>query len=374
MATNTLDHSSTDDSTQEKDSTEQIIIRESPDLWLKDGNLIIRTVSKDSPPTHTLYKVHKHILALHCSVFASLFDGPHDALDLGSEHRDGVPVMDLSDDADDVRDFLKALYFSKETHRHSPPTAPGRRNVFPLSYHGILRLAAKFDAQDLRDLLVPLLKADWPSVLDEWEALQDAASEQPWNEGGALDCTAAHPRSAVNTILLATECAVPDVLPAAFYELASAADFFPSDPFRAQVLSNAAKLSARQLFAMVAGRASIRGFVATAVIGHEIDAVISPACATRRRRLLTPCREYMAKWWDTQRSEAFYASDSLGWLRQTRDNCDKMVEEDVCPACIAWTKDFLVTTREALWRELPRFFDLKDEVSPNWGSPGPAST
>ncbi|KAI0312613.1 hypothetical protein OF83DRAFT_1176461, partial [Amylostereum chailletii] len=64
------------------------VIVKSTDLWLPDGNILLRTVF--TPPTsptpqHTLYKAHKGVLALHSSVFRDLFDGPQTAFDVGSE-------------------------------------------------------------------------------------------------------------------------------------------------------------------------------------------------------------------------------------------------------------------------------------------------
>ncbi|KAI0056175.1 hypothetical protein BV25DRAFT_1762065, partial [Artomyces pyxidatus] len=123
-----------------------------------------------------LCRVHKDILALHCTVFASLFDGPQDAFDTGSERHGGVPVVDLPDAANDVRDFLKALHFPQETQRHSRITSPVRNggwNVFPLSNRGIFRLAAKYDATEIAKLLRPLLVEDWPNVLKDWVFLHD---------------------------------------------------------------------------------------------------------------------------------------------------------------------------------------------------------
>ena len=82
----------------------------SPDLWLQDGTIVLRAVS---PHTHTLYKVHKSVLALHSSVFRDIFSGPQAAFDAGSEWYDGVPLMEMPDPPEDVDSFLKALYFSE---------------------------------------------------------------------------------------------------------------------------------------------------------------------------------------------------------------------------------------------------------------------
>ncbi|KAI0048877.1 hypothetical protein FA95DRAFT_985273 [Auriscalpium vulgare] len=94
----------------------------SADLWFNDGNIVVRSVAEGTPPIRTLYKLHEFILARHCSAFASLFNGPQEAFAAGSEHREGLPVMDLSDSAEDLKHFLKAFYIPEATHIHRPPS------------------------------------------------------------------------------------------------------------------------------------------------------------------------------------------------------------------------------------------------------------
>ncbi|KAI0055889.1 hypothetical protein BV25DRAFT_1995960 [Artomyces pyxidatus] len=122
------------------------VVHRSADLWLNDGN-IIKTCSKAAPAVHTMFKVHKSVLVLHCAAFSALFDaGPQAALDAASEHYDGLPVMALTDEPDDVRDNLKALYYPQDTLRHLSPLMPyytrGWRGV-AAQHAGVIRLAAK---------------------------------------------------------------------------------------------------------------------------------------------------------------------------------------------------------------------------------------
>ncbi|KAI0055195.1 hypothetical protein BV25DRAFT_1922020 [Artomyces pyxidatus] len=153
-----------------------------------------------------LYRVHKHILGLHCSVLGSLFDGLQAAFDVESKHHD-----DLPDAAEDVRDFLRALYFPKETQRHShlnTPVRDGRWNIFPDFYYGILRLAVKYDAAEIRDLLVPLLRADWPAVFEDWHRLQETLTAS----GPIEEYIEKRVLRSSHIISLAETCNIPDVL------------------------------------------------------------------------------------------------------------------------------------------------------------------
>ncbi|KAI0310117.1 hypothetical protein OF83DRAFT_1045962, partial [Amylostereum chailletii] len=145
-------------------------IVKSTDLWLLDGNIIFRTIStppKSATPHHTLYKIHKGVLALNSSVFRDLFDGPQAAFDVGSETFEKLPVMDMLDSPDDIGHFLKSLYFPQYTQRHhvAPPL-----KMLPDGYAGILRLSTKYDVQSLRESMISALKLVWPSRLADWDS------------------------------------------------------------------------------------------------------------------------------------------------------------------------------------------------------------
>ncbi|KAI0054897.1 hypothetical protein BV25DRAFT_1833478, partial [Artomyces pyxidatus] len=330
----------------------EVKVVQSEELWLDDGNLIVRTTSKDSPPTQTLYKVHKRVLALHCSAFASLFDGPQAAFDVGSAQHEGIPVMDLPDAAEDVQLFLKALYFPKETQRHSPVTSPVRDgcwNVFPASYHGILRLAAKYDAPDILDLFLAAMKADWPPVLKDWEYVQDQQKRYR-RDSSMLN------RSSIRLIPFARECRIPAVLPAAFYELACAMDTVPYTPAdetakRDALVKAMSHFSAPDLLALLAGRGLVRGYLASTLDGR----VSAAQCGDR----LPACTDALAEWWKTQESDGFYAGDPLDWLRRMGGALGEHKQDHaICGACKVSTRMFLLDTRRELWRKLPLFFGL----------------
>ena len=98
----------------------------SPDLFLADGNIVLRTrsvtTSGDPPaPSEILthYKVHKAVLGLNCAAFKDLLEGTNDDAFSGSEMFEGVPVMDTHDQQEDLDVFLKTIYLHKFVVSHS---------------------------------------------------------------------------------------------------------------------------------------------------------------------------------------------------------------------------------------------------------------
>lgn len=98
-----------------------VISRRSADLFLADGNIVLRTrsitTSGDPPASSaellTHYKVHKAVLGLHCVAFKDLLEGTSDDVFGSSELYEGVLVMDTHDEPEDLDAFLKAIYLHK---------------------------------------------------------------------------------------------------------------------------------------------------------------------------------------------------------------------------------------------------------------------
>lgn len=80
-------------------------------VYLNDGNIILHANSTESEEA-TVFRVHKSILALICTVSRDLFgDDSAMVLDHASAHFEGIPIMETHDDAKDLEDFLRALHF-----------------------------------------------------------------------------------------------------------------------------------------------------------------------------------------------------------------------------------------------------------------------
>ncbi|KAI0308795.1 hypothetical protein OF83DRAFT_1022986, partial [Amylostereum chailletii] len=161
-----------------------------------------------------LYKVHKSILAMHSSFFRDLFDGPQVALEAASEQYKGLPVMDMPDKAQDVKDFLKYI------HRHGLNTSGAPFwSDFPRMYLGTLRLAKKYDAPKIQQVIVDVIKKEWPTNLRYWDERQRLADEDRDSaERADIEIHVVYPEPAY-TIRAAMDYGIPEVLPVAYYDL-----------------------------------------------------------------------------------------------------------------------------------------------------------
>ncbi|KAI0048726.1 hypothetical protein FA95DRAFT_1604969 [Auriscalpium vulgare] len=315
----------------------------SPDLCLQDASIVIRTLSHGTPPRRTLYKVHKHVLALHCSVFESMFTGPQAAFDVGSDRHDGLPVMDLPDNPDDVLHFLKALYFPKETH-HVPVaeipgvTAPAH---FPPSYHGILRLAMKYGAQDVQDIVVLALKTQGPSTLGGYDTLLSDVKKRY-----------VYPSDSGQIISLARLCSIPDVLPLAFHLLSIRVR--NASPARDPHING---LNSEDLCRLISGQNR-----SSKMMQAGIKSFVLSTCQARL------CHVEMRTWLDKNLLDIM-EGEPLWYLRNLRARAREAGAKKVfCDPCTANLRSQIDALRQSIWMKLPESFGLQKDVSAKWGS------
>ncbi|KAL1703050.1 hypothetical protein EV121DRAFT_281420 [Schizophyllum commune] len=118
------------------------------DLWFDDGNLVIQTGL-------ALFRVHKSVLAIHATVFRDMVSFPTPA---SQETYEGVQLAVFQDDAQDMRHFLRALYFPDY---FLPPPARTSFDVL----EGVLRLSHKYDVGPLRRRALQHLAITCPTEL-----------------------------------------------------------------------------------------------------------------------------------------------------------------------------------------------------------------
>lgn len=101
----------------ENDDVENVEPQRHETLWLSDGNVVLSTT------TH-LFRVHKSMLAMRSSVFKDMFDlsttedvdvvgGDEDdgeVIGIAPELYEGLPMVALEDEGEDVEHLLKAIY------------------------------------------------------------------------------------------------------------------------------------------------------------------------------------------------------------------------------------------------------------------------
>ncbi|KAI0064041.1 hypothetical protein BV25DRAFT_1853259 [Artomyces pyxidatus] len=240
--------------------------------WLNDGNIIIRT---RTGPQRSLYKVHKSVLALHCHSSSNLLDTiSHTELE-AAEHdlHDGVPIVDLEDADNDVKSFLKVLYHPEESQRHLPRSFNGRfhMSTFPPTYAGVLRLATKYRASSIREIIVRALKMEGPTELSRWDHQRSL-----FNLSASAD--------PAHAIVTARESDVPVILPTAFYHLLVVQEMQDPDPPAGKTVLRAdlSILTADDLRKLTLGRAALRSSFFNAVF-EKLKLIPRKACQRRER-------------------------------------------------------------------------------------------
>ncbi|KAG1756723.1 uncharacterized protein EDB91DRAFT_1094086 [Suillus paluster] len=196
------------------------------DLYYADGSVVL--LAAHAGKTHA-FRVHKFVLASHSKVFADMF-----ALPSGTDQEtyDGVDSVHMPDDAKDLEDLLRALYY--------PGTIlsmlENRNPLAAIKYKGILLLSQKYFVRVLHKLLRARFRADWPSTLQEWDKLIEhydglSGSTLPQHDAASrfIDNRMLEPASAIR---LAREANIPEILPAAFYMLSTISPFMDFDALR----------------------------------------------------------------------------------------------------------------------------------------------
>ncbi|KDQ58242.1 hypothetical protein JAAARDRAFT_57970 [Jaapia argillacea MUCL 33604] len=185
--------------------------------YMSDGNVVLSAFTEDHNCCY--FRVHKSLLSLQSSVFNDMFELPQDE-EACYETYDGVPLVHLPDDAHNLASLLTALYHPSTLQypRLNPNT--------PFEVQGTLKLANKYQFDELRKIIVRQLEADWPQTLADWDRLEKEVRFVHYEEHGKdsagqvdglyLDDRFPEPASAIR---LAQECDVPNILPAAFYHL-----------------------------------------------------------------------------------------------------------------------------------------------------------
>ncbi|VDB99772.1 unnamed protein product [Peniophora sp. CBMAI 1063] len=344
---------------------------QSPDLWIDDGNLILRARAEGpetDEPAYTLFRVHKGLLGTQAGYFRRL------SLDGISERMDGIAVLELPESASDVDDFLRALYLPN--HLNSYPITSDdsqfvSRSNFPAVLSGMLRMCKNYDAPALSEIVKGKIRNEWPMTLEKWDALQTTLSRYPDAQ------RAAGFADPVTTILLAREYDIPEVLPAAFYDLCRvytfdslAADFCHRD-------LDLKALSSEDLVTLISGVAQLRRYIAFSQGLYVQPNPDFSACPFRAPGAGPSCQEGIAEAWQKNkmflcsagdillRLEAFgeLIGDSLNVILPMASGRNRAL---VCPKCRAQAIIQIQIRRENVWASLPAVFGLTPLVGDKW--------
>ncbi|KDQ58283.1 hypothetical protein JAAARDRAFT_262371 [Jaapia argillacea MUCL 33604] len=325
--------------------------------YFPDGNVVLAAENADHKLRH--FRVHRSILALHSPVFADIFTMP---VQPEAEQYDGVPLVRLSDQSEDVSEFLKSFYGPCTLlPRHRDPNTP-------LIVRGVLELATKYQVDVLRTHIVQRIEEDWPQSLAEWEAAETEfhrifnefmATGPDDPEGAWLEEMFPEPASAIR---LARDYDIPNILPAAFYAMSRLSPEEDWDASRAvdrDRLLIVGERSARwsllhnqDLLALIRGNKLIGSAVArmhTRIFEtvDEADCHGGPLCIAARKRF---CGLFESAGHQDPLYElrGFYSGEQFG-LR------------DVCESCRSQLLSEAQVRKQAIWDLLPDYFGLLDD-------------
>ena len=76
-----------------------------PNFYADDGNIVLSAL--DMGMCTIYFRLHRSLLVRHSPVFADMFTMPPPPL---AETYDGIPLVQMSDDADALRTFIALLY------------------------------------------------------------------------------------------------------------------------------------------------------------------------------------------------------------------------------------------------------------------------
>ncbi|TFK45884.1 hypothetical protein OE88DRAFT_1068578 [Heliocybe sulcata] len=186
-------------------------------LYLEDGNVIMCAVNATGEGI--AFRVHRSILASVSPVFADMFTLP---LPSENESHEGLPVVRMPDQADDLEMLLMILY-----HKTALPSDHLDPRM-PHAVRPILVIACKYEMENIREQIVSIVKKAWPSSLQCWDRMEAEikAMNRQWHQQhdcardySCRDPLDAHLPGPVAAISLARDCDIPEILPAAFYHL-----------------------------------------------------------------------------------------------------------------------------------------------------------
>ncbi|KAJ7625762.1 hypothetical protein FB45DRAFT_71718 [Roridomyces roridus] len=292
-------------------------VQQAANLWFSPGMVILRAKTLK-------FQVPVGILSAQSSVFADLFTVPQPPAD-DSEVVDGIPVVELHDDPEQLQTFLKAIF---DSSFFMPPPAVVQLD----SVIAILRLSHKYDVPYLRRRALQHLDAAYPSELSAYDARPP------------VDC-----KHSVAIIQTAIEVGALWLLPCAYYDLCGR-------PMADMLLSpgwNALGEQRQQ----------------TALIGHSIlvqclasmlpflHAEIYGDCQDReecyRLRAEFATRIFARSGSATRPLEAYISAEG-------EESWAQWDHEGMCAYCIEGAKVDHAEAREQFWTELTTLFGLPD--------------
>ncbi|KAJ7062508.1 hypothetical protein C8F01DRAFT_1023564 [Mycena amicta] len=290
------------------------------ELWFKDGTLVIKA-------EHLLFRVYGGLLAKVSPIFESMLEFPHPEEEATIE---GCPVVELHDTAQDAKCFLQALF----DYRFFLP--PPERTDWRIVC-GVMRLSKKYDVEELSVRALKHLSTAFVMDLDQYPGIPTFD----------LD-----PMGLTHLVRLGRELSLHWFLPAAFYQLCSAA---PIGDIVSGVTEGTehVELSLNDKVLCAREHVNMRLEAGSKICDFLWDPTTVPGCSRPKR-----CAESRISL--RRQVESWRIN---GTFPLTLWECADWSRLSVCGACLGALK---LTHSEALrefWRSLPTRFSLE-----GWGA------
>ncbi|EDR12104.1 uncharacterized protein LACBIDRAFT_311092 [Laccaria bicolor S238N-H82] len=285
------------------------------DLWYDDGNIVLQAES-------SLFRVSLGVLAARSPVFDDIRKLPRSQ---DQEMYDDCPLIVLPDKAEDLANFLRAVYNSGF---FQPP--PSKTDFDTLA--GILRLSTKYEIPYLRQRALLHLDTIICNTLQDHDTRENKRTIPPRNSLAFLIADLAH------------EMDLPWLLPPVLY-------FCTEDIVRDYMYKGERKsMNKSQQVACIKALMPLIKWHQREVLSFlyltNVDGCKSFAqCNEGRLKLSRACSA----------SEVNFSLISFSGL------FEEVVRRVVCTTCCIASRDAHLAGREALWEALPGLFDL-----PSW--------
>lgn len=286
----------------------------SPSFWFHDGDIVLGVEQH-------LFKVHQS--RLKCSViFSDMLEIPQPEV---VEGVDGKPFVQLADSAQDWHVALRWMY-DPLTFNNMPHPVPWA--LLPSA----LRIANKYEITALRKWAVDRLHARWPSDLERMDT-------------NSLPCAA-------EAIVLAHECDVPSILPAALYALSLQRWGYNADGGRAHLV-----LSPTDMRRLLVGRERLHEYRSQLLLSPLVSRPHGPPFES-----CDQCRDALQHYWRSRVAsdpESPYECWLLRELHAVASEPDELFESTLCTPCLAWHRDVAWMRFYGLRASIPQFFSLR---------------
>lgn len=265
------------------------------------------------------------------------------------------------DKAEDLALLLNYLYNPTQMSfkRFDPNT--------PLVVPGVIRLADKYCIEALREHLIKVVVADWPTSLQEWDVFQieiqavkeRLAIKNGGKKGPELEHLCNYIPEPASAIVFAQEFGCPEILPAAYYQLLSISPHFEwdSDWKKMALVARWSLLDRDTLLRCMKGFETVICYRPTPFQLLSLGCYPSITYEDEPEALRnSPCYSFLKQMigsvWDSR--TGMLRKDPLDFLSKCLedDRSRGNYRDELCDECCASLPDKLANLRQKLWNNL----------------------